>query len=253
MCEQKQIPAAQFAAGMTSSLSKSFGNRSVQDRRKENVPEVRGNGAEFHGDERAVRVKLRRTYHCRFDGFLSLHVLDRNLGSLRKRFRNDDQCTVGANRVRVTLENLRLADDVNLDSDPQEDALRAAALFRGQRARQAGLDVRSLAYFVLCRGLHSSKPQKSKSGATSSMPYSQPSGRGFPFHTTTAALLEPVARFVRATLCSREKDSGRTIMQPYGLTTRVCASSPRRDPAWSSHSKRTGTREFILLPRRFSE
>src|SRR5439155_23394677 len=172
----------------------------------------------------------------------------RNLGSLRERFRDDDQCTVSADGVCDAVVDLRLAGNVHFDGDLQQDPLRAAALFVRQRTSKAGF------YGVCsmrCGGLHNSNPQKSMSGATSSMPYSQPSGRGFPFQTTTAALLEPVARFVRAILCSSEKDSGRMIMHPYVLTTRVWASSPRRVP-WASHSRRTGTREFMRVPRRLS-
>src|SRR5580700_5992122 len=41
-------------------------------------------------------------------------------------------------------------------------------------------------------------------------------------------------------------------MHPYGLTTRVWASTLKRFPASPSHSRRTGTREFILRPRRLS-
>src|SRR2546421_12784230 len=215
-------------------------NDLVQDGRKENIPKVRRDDGKLDRDHGAIRAKLRRTDNSRFDGLLSFHIFNRNLGSLRQRFGDHDESAVGADGVRESFKNLRLAGNLHLDGDLQQHALRATALFAGQRTRQAGLYVR-LYCSVRCRRLHSSKPQKSKSGATSSMPYSQPSGRGFPFHTTTAALLEPVARFVSATLCSREKDSGRTIMQPYGLTTRVCASNPRRDPAWSSHSKRMGT------------
>src|SRR5213080_4798374 len=52
-----------------------------------------------------------------------------------------------------------------------------------------------------------------------------------------AALLDFVARLVRATHCSSPRACGRTTMQPYGLTIRVCASALERLPDASSHSR----------------
>src|SRR6202045_5319515 len=158
-----------------------------------------------------------------------------------------------------SLDGLRVCGDVDEHRHTQENALGAAALFGRWLARRqggthatyrTGFRVRRR-FHVLC-GFHSSSPQKSISGATSSTPYSHPSGRWLPFHTIMAALLVSVARLLRARRCSRSSDSARTNMQPYGLTTRVCPSTVMRFPDSSSHSRRTGTREFIRRPRRFS-
>lgn len=102
--------------------------------------------------------------------------------------------------MSMAFEGLRLADDVNQDRHPEQDTLGATAFLRRWRARSN--DFVGADRFEVRLRFHSSSPQKSISGATSSTPYSQPSGRGMPRQTMTAALLVSVARFVSARRCS---------------------------------------------------
>jgi hypothetical protein len=176
------------------------GGASVDGGRKENSPKVGRGRGEFDGNERAFVGDLWRTHYPRFDFELGLGIFDDNFGSFRERFRNNQHGAAGADRMSMAFEGLRLADNVNQDRHPEQDTLGAAAFLRRWRARSndsvggSRLDVRLR--------FHSSSPQKSISGATSSTPYSQPSGRGMPRQTMTAALLVSVARFVSARRCS---------------------------------------------------
>jgi hypothetical protein len=150
----------------------------------------------------------------------ALGIFDDDDGSFRKRLRNNQHGSAGADGMSITFESVGLADDLNHDTDPEEGALRAAALFGRGRTRRDNFRSRGDRFHVRWR-CHSSSPQKSISGATSSTPYSQPSGRGTPRQTTTAALLVSVARFVSARRCSSASSCSRTTIHPYGLTTRV--------------------------------
>src|ERR1700758_5213961 len=94
------------------------------------------------------------------------------------------------------VDGLGLAGNFQANGNTKQDPLCASALFRSEGARQSRLHGIGRVLPGSDRRFHSSIPQKSMSGATSSIPYSQPSGRGFPFHTTTEALLVPVAKLV---------------------------------------------------------
>ena len=179
-----------------------FARRSVDDRREENIPEVGRLREEFDGDKRAFRAELRRPHDVNFHGLLRLGIFEHELGALGQRLRHDDHGAVGADGVRNSVNRLTLAvctPKMQLYGNAQQNSLRAAALFGGQGTRQAGPDGAGVCRLMGRRRFQSSNPQKSISGATNSIPYSQPSGRGLPFHTTTAALLDPVARLVSAT------------------------------------------------------
>ena len=100
-------------------------------------------------------------------------------------------------------------------------------------------------------GFHSSRPQKSMSGAISSIPYSQPSGRAPPFQTTTAAF----EHWSPDWSAPRDVQFQR-MFQHHHATVRIHHPGVRvtcwRSPATLFHSSRTGTREFMRCPRRFS-
>src|SRR5439155_12869699 len=182
-------------------------------------------------------------------------IFQDELGSLSQTFAKNDHPARGANRVRKSFHGLRIIGDVRNHRHLQQHALRASPFFRRRLAAQRGTRAAHASHctrFGVWRRFHSSSPQKSIAGATSSMPYSQPSGRWLPFQTTIAALLVCEIVFVSASRCSSSSDCASTTMQPYGFTIRVCASTLRRLPAPSSHSRRTGTLEFMRRPRRFS-
>lgn len=98
------------------------------------------------------------------------------------------------------MKRVRCAGNLHHHRNPEQHALRAAAFFRCRWTR--GNDSLGPGRLTVRLRFHSSSPQKSISGATSSTPYSQPSGRGTPRQTTTAALLVSVARLVSARRCS---------------------------------------------------
>src|SRR5271169_4434968 len=191
-------------------------------------------------------------HNAGFDLALGFGILDGNHGSFRERLRNNEHGAAGADGMGMTFKSVGFAVDLHNNADPEEDTLGAAALFRCGRTRRDHSRGPGNRFDVRLRFHQSSSPQKSISGATSSTPYSQPSGRGTPRQTTTAALLVSVARFVSARRCSSLSSCSKTTMQPYGLTTRVWASTEMRFPASPSHSRRTGTREFMRRPRRLS-
>src|ERR1700688_205343 len=194
---------------------------------------------------------LRRTHYASFHLALGLWIFDGNYSSLGETLRKNQHRAAGADRMGMAFKGTRFASDLHHNANPKQDALGAAALFGRGRTRRYNPGG-GVGRFEIRLRFHSSSPQKSISGATSSTPYSQPSGRGTPRQTTTAALLVSVARFVSARRCSSCNSCSRTTMQPYGLTTRVWASTEKRLPVSPSHSSRTGTREFMRRPRRLS-
>src|SRR6516165_2657254 len=117
--------------------------------------------------------------------------------------------------MRGALDSLFLSGDGQTNWYAQKHTLGPPTLLGGERTSEAGLDgINSRAADVRRSWFHRSSPQKSISGEISSMPYSHPSGRGFPRQTTTAALLAPVARLVRDKRCSRSSASLKITMQP---------------------------------------
>jgi hypothetical protein len=76
---------------------------------------------------------LRRTDHAGFDLALRFGVFDSDHGSLGKTLRKNQHGSAGANRMRVSLESVRFANDLNYNTNPKHDALSAAALFGGRR------------------------------------------------------------------------------------------------------------------------
>jgi hypothetical protein len=177
---------------------------SVDAGREYDAPKAGRWGGEFNGNEGTFARNLRRAHDFSFDAFLRLLIFDSNLGSDGKRVGKNDQAAILADGVRYAADRFGPPFQVNLDGHPQEDTLSAAALLRRGRARGNHSRGRfcGTGLYGSCR-LHSSIPQKSISGATNSTPYSQPSGRGLPFQTTTAALLAPLMRLVRARRCSK--------------------------------------------------
>src|ERR1700682_3341689 len=168
---------------------------------EEDVPERRRRSGEFKGHERTLAGRLRGTDDLGGYLNLGLGVLNDHFGAFWQGFGKNHHRAAGTDGVGVALEGL-LAGDVNENGNTQQDALRATALFRGGRAGQRRT-------FGVCwfgvgeRWFHSSNPQKSVSGATSSTPYSQPpSGRWLPFQTMMAELLVSVATLVSARRCS---------------------------------------------------
>src|SRR5580693_4305571 len=168
---------------------------SVYVGRENNIPEQRRRSQKLHRDQRAVLVQLRRPHYVHFHTLLRLGVLYNELCARCHAFRKDDHGPAGADRMRKALNSLRLALHVHQHAHPQQHALRAAPFFGGGLPRQSRTHATHGARFRVRRWFHvrhrfqSSSPQKSISGATSSIPYSQPSGRSLPFQTMTAALL----------------------------------------------------------------
>ena len=81
---------------------------------------------------------LGRTNDAGFDLALGFGILDGDQGSFRKRLGNNQHGSAGADRVCIAFESIRLADDLNHNADPEEGALRAAALFGRGRTRRHG-------------------------------------------------------------------------------------------------------------------
>lgn len=145
---------------------------------------------------------LRRTHDLSFNLALRLGIFDSDHGAFAESFWKNQHSAAGTYGMRVAFESVLFAGDLHDNSYPQQRALGAAPLFCCGRTR-GNNPARGLGRFsIWLRFYHSSSPQKSISGATSSTPYSQPSGRGTPRQTTTAALLVSVARFVSARRCS---------------------------------------------------
>src|SRR5262249_44458105 len=174
----------------------------IHDRREENIPEGWRRRQKLHGNQSAIVAHLSRTHHAGFHRLLQLWILPRNARAFSQALRQDQHSPVFTHRVRRTL-NGGFAGNVHGHGDLHQHTLRAAAFFRRQVAGDGatlylGWVARTGCGHCRTVGFHSSSPQKSMSGAISSTPYSQPSGRLLPFHTTTAALLDCVAKFVRA-------------------------------------------------------
>ncbi len=184
-------------------------------RRKVDTPEGGHGCAELERNQGAFRSELWRADDLGLDNLLGLRIFHQDLIPLHERLGKDDESAIFAHRVRHGLDGLRFSRHADVDRYAKENALRAASLFRGGRARgydpRRGLEMSGPSIKIR---FHSSSPQKSISGATNSTPYSQPSGRGLPFHTMTAALLAPVARLVSARRCSRSSEWVITTMQP---------------------------------------
>lgn len=150
---------------------------------KEDVPELREGGGEFDGNQRAFGIELGRTHDVRFDFFLGLGIFDGELGAVGQALGQDDHGAIGADGVGDTVKRVGFARDVHEHGHPEEDTLGATALFIGLGSHGIGaaFDLRSVGLRRsggrgdggLLRRRHSSNPQKSRSGATNSMPYSQ--------------------------------------------------------------------------------
>ena len=157
---------------------------------------------------------LRRAHHARLDLALGFGIFDRDCGSFGQTLWKNQHTAAGAHGMCMALESIRFASHSNFDLYLKQDALRAAALFGRGRAVSNNSGGGVGRFGVWLRFYHSSSPQKSISGATSSTPYSQPSGRGTPRQTTTAALLVSVARLVSARRCSSCNSCSNTTMHP---------------------------------------
>jgi len=171
--------------------------RLVNDRREEHIPEVRRRHRKLDRYQRTIGSGLGRARHMRFDLSLRCDILNGDFRSLRERLSQRNQRASRTDSVSGAFDGLAFPGDLDSNRHTKQHTLRAAPLFRSERARQARLRpvsrIRSRSGWWL---FHSSNPQKFISGETSSIPYSQPSGRGLPFHTTTEGLLIPDARFV---------------------------------------------------------
>jgi len=169
---------------------------SVAIGREDDVPEERGGRQELDGKEGAFLVQLRRTDDVDLDLLLGLRIFDDEFGALGQAFGKNDHGAGGTDGVCEAVDGFRIASDVSDNGHAQQDALGAAAFLGGGLPVErgaghidgAGLRVRRR--FHCGKRLHSSNPQNSISGAISSTPYSQPSGRELPFQTIMAALLE---------------------------------------------------------------
>lgn len=114
------------------------------------------------------------------DALLRFWIFDGELSARRQTLGKNDHGTASADGVRETLDRIIFARQMDKDGHPEKNALSAATLFIGLRTDSGGtaLDLhagRSLRSVRFLRS-HSSNPQNSMSGATSSTPYSQPSG-----------------------------------------------------------------------------
>src|SRR5258707_11300756 len=187
---------------------------SVDLRGENDIPELGGGGKKLDRHERTFLIHLRRTDHVHLDFLLGLWILDNELGALRKALGKNNHRPCGAHRMCKSLDWLGLLVNMDERRHPQENTLGATAFFGGRLPRQCGTHPSHRTGFRIRRRFHRSITQNSISGATSSMPYSQPSGRWLPFHTTIAALLVSEILLVRASRCSRSSDCARTTMHP---------------------------------------
>jgi len=147
------------------------------------IPELWERRSELNGHEGTLGVHHRRADDVGFHLFLGLGILNGNFGAGGQALGQDDHRPAGADGVRGAVNGIGFAFEVHENGHPKEHTLSAAALFIGLRTNRVGaaLDVRGSGGTECGRrrfwhGRHSSNPQKSISGATSSMPYSQPSG-----------------------------------------------------------------------------
>ena len=187
----------------------------ITEWREEDVPKRRRGSSELDRHKRTFLIHLRRPYDLTFHFVTRGRILHGDFGAFADSFLEYDHRAASANRMGISLE--RFAGNVNDHRHAHQHPLRAATLFRGglpcncrprRRVRHCRLQIR-------CWRLHSSRPQKSMAGATSSTPYSQPpSGRWSLFHTTTAAMLVFMGTLVSATRCSSGRSCSRTTMQP---------------------------------------
>ncbi len=163
---------------------------------EDDVPEERGRRQEFDGKEGAFLIQLRGPNNVDFDPLLSLGILEDEFGALGQAFGKNDHSAGGTDGVSEAADGIRIASDVSDNGHAQQNALGAAAFFGGGLPVERGagrIDGARLGVgrrFHSGKRLHSSRPQNSISGAISSTPYSQPSGRELPFQTIMAALLE---------------------------------------------------------------
>jgi len=132
----------------------------------------------------------------RIDLSLSGDVLDGYFRPLWKGLSQSKQRAHGTYSMSGAFDGLSFPGNFNSNRHAKQHSLRTAPFFRRQRSRQARFGRVGPIRARSRRRFHSSNPQKFISGETSSIPYSQPSGRGFPFQTMTEALLMPDARFV---------------------------------------------------------
>jgi hypothetical protein len=148
---------------------------------EEDVPELRGGSGEFDGNEGALGIHLRGTDNMSLDALLGFWIFDSELGARRQTLGKNDHGTAGAHGVRIALDGISFAREIDKNGHPEKDALSAATLLIGLRADggataldlHAGCSVRCVRFLRRCQ---SSNPQNSISGAMSSTPYSQPSG-----------------------------------------------------------------------------
>ena len=158
-----------------------FWLRLAGTRREENVPELRRRSGELDGNERTLGIHLRRPHDVGLDTLFCLGVFNRELGPRRQTFSKNNHAAARADRVRKALNRVGFAGEMDQNGHAKQHALRAAPLLVGLRTNgggaafdlHAGHGLRCVRFLKRCQ---SSNPQKSKSGATSSTPYSQPSG-----------------------------------------------------------------------------
>src|SRR5712672_3935179 len=190
-------------------------NNLISKWREKDIPERRRGSGEFHRHQRTFLIHLRRAHNFTFHLVVSSGIFHGDLGAFADSFLQDHHCAARADRMRVAGQHL--PSHVNDHRHAHQHALRAATLLRGglpRHCRPRGVMGRSR-FQIRYWWLHSSSPQKSMAGATSSTPYSQPpSGRSSLFQTITAALLAFIATLVSATRCSRGRSCSRTTMQP---------------------------------------
>jgi hypothetical protein len=133
---------------------------------------------------------LRCAHDTYFNAILGRGMFECKLGAHRITFRHQQHRASLTDRMRFHFHWFCLIRDMQEYLHAQENPLSAASFFsRGLPIKSRTRASSGRAIDVSVR-FHSSNPQKSISGATNSMPYSQPSGRALPFHTTTAALVE---------------------------------------------------------------
>jgi len=184
------------------------------------VPKIVRRRIKLHRNQITFGRRLR--FSCYASNFPATgqFMLDLELGIHRKISRGADHGTMNVYSYSKSIQLDRFAPQFQMEhhGDANHNALAAAPFIGCKRTAPTG---RGLICAWHDRGLlwvhrvaQSSSPQKSISGSISSMPYSHPSTRSFPFQTITAGLERWLARLKTSSCCSTENSLGITARQP---------------------------------------
>jgi len=88
-------------------------------------------GQKFDWNERASLAELRGPYHIHLDALLRFGIFERKLRACGEALGKNNHGAAGADRMRESVDRIRLTREVNDDRHAQQDALGAPAFLRG--------------------------------------------------------------------------------------------------------------------------